>query len=130
MDGYFLSNYHQEALFILALKDEEYALNIDAIKNSHWGKETTAIDWHTQEYPLTISVMLSLDSVYLVILQVMVDYWRIVIMIVTVDWVQAFGTQRTLSTKSWTCLNGDRILSENVCNLDPLNLEYRKSGNF
>ena len=117
-------------MFILAPKDEEYALNIDAIKNSHWGKETTAIDWHTQEYPLTISVMLSLDSVYLVILQVMVDYWRIVIMIATVDWVQAFGTQRTLSTKSWTCLNGDRILSENVCNLDPLNLEYRKSGNF
>ena len=124
-----MSNYHKEALFILSPKDEEYAPDMDAMENSkaQWGKETMVIDWDRQEYPLTQFVILSLDSVYLVILQLfgrsLEDPYPSINkteQFVIVECVQAFGTQRTLSTKSWTCLNGDRILSENECYLNPL----------
>ena len=117
------------AFFILSPKDEEYAPNMDAMENSkaQWGKETMVIDWDRQEYPLTQFVILSLDSVYLVILQLfgrsLEDPYPSINkteQFVIVDCVQAFGTERTLSTKSWTCLNGDRILSENECYLNPL----------
>ena len=139
VDVHFMSNYHQEASFILSPKDEEYAPNMDALENSkaQRGKEITVIDWDKQEYPLTKFVILSVDSVYLVILQVFGrsledPYPRTnkTEQFVKVDCVQAFGTERTLSTKSWTCLNGDRILLENVSNLNPLNLGYYKSGKF
>ena len=130
-----MSNYHKEALFILSPKDEEYAPDMDAMENSkaQRGKETTVIDWDRQEYPLTKFVILSLDSVYLVILQVfgrsLEDPYpstNKTEQFVIVDCVQAFGTERTLSTKSWTCLNGDGIQLENVCNFNPLNPGYHK----
>ena len=134
-----MSNYHKEALFILSPKDEEDAPDMDAMENSkaQRGKETTVIDWDRQEYPLTKFVILSLDSVYLVILQVfgrsLEDPYpstNKAEQFVIVDCITAIGTKRTLSTKSWTCLNGNRILSKNVCNLNPLNLSNHESGNF
>ena len=118
-----MENYRQQALFILAPKDENYKPDMDWIKNSNAleGNAKKLQAWDRHEYNLTKSVMLSIDSVYIVVLRV---YGKLLEgtgtankteHLATLDCQQMFGKLKTLSTKSWTCLNGDQISAEDVC---------------
>ena len=120
----FMGNYRQHALFILAPKHENYKPDMDWITNSNAleGNAKKLVAWDQHEYNWTRSVMLSIDSVYMVVLRV---YGKLLEgtgtankteHFATLDCPQTFGKLKILSTKSWRCLNGDQISAEDVCN--------------
>jgi hypothetical protein len=117
-----MKNFRQQLLFVLAPKNE-YRPNIDSAKNSKAlrGNAKKTIEWDSNQFSLVKSVSLRIDSIYLVILRVFGEMKDSTgtkgeaKRYVTLDCVQSFGTQDVLSTKSWRCLDGERIAAKHVC---------------
>ena len=123
----FMENYRQEALFILAPKDRNYKPHMDSIKNSkaQRNNEKKVIVWDRNEYNVTKSIPLSIDSEYLVILrafgQLLEDAEAInkTKQYATLDCVQKFENKKVLTTKKWSCLSNETIPAEKGCDLTP-----------